>query len=68
MQREKLTWLEEARKARGLTTYETAEKAGISQSGYAQIETGRRKPSVQMAKKIAAVLLFDWTVFFRDVA
>ena len=61
-------WLKEARQARRLTTYEVAEKTQISQTHYSDIENGKRNPSVRMAKKIAAVLLFDWTVFFRDVA
>ena len=43
-----------------------ANKIGMSQSGYASIETGARNPSVSMAKKIAAALGFDWTLFFRD--
>lgn len=70
MERElvKREWLIEARKARGLTTYSAAERIGIPQSTYAQIETGRRNPSISLAKKIANSLLFDWTVFFRDVA
>lgn len=63
-----LKWLKEARQARRLTTYEVAAKAGISQGYYSQIENGARNVSVPIAKKIAAVLLFDWTAFFRDVA
>ena len=45
-----------------------ADAAGISQSYYAGIETGiRGKPlSVPVAKKIAAVLGFDWTQFYEE--
>ena len=68
MKEKRREWLIEARKARGLTTYTAAEKAGISQSTYAQIETGRRNPSIKVARKIASILLFDWTFFFRDSA
>lgn len=68
MERKKRQWLIEARKNRNMTTYEVAERASISQSAYSQLETGRRAPSISMAKKIASVLLFDWTAFFRDVA
>ena len=43
-----------------------ADKAGISQSGYALIETVSRNPSVAMAKKIASALDFDWTRFYQE--
>lgn len=63
-----LTWLKEARKARHMTTYEVAAKAGISQGYYSQIENGVRKATVPVAKRIAAVLLFHWVAFFPDAA
>ena len=31
-----------------------------------EIENGNANPSVKVAKKIAAVLGFDWTMFFED--
>ena len=61
-------WLTAVRKRQGFTTSELAQSANISQSYYSKIELGKKKPSVEVAKKIASVLLFDWTVFFRDVA
>lgn len=39
-----------------------AAQCGISQNFYSWIEWGERNPS----KKIAAVLGFDWTLFFED--
>lgn len=63
-----LSWLKEARKVRNLTTYVVAQRAGISQAYYSQIENGVRNASVSAAKKIATVLLFDWTMFYRDTA
>lgn len=59
-------WLIEIRKEKGMSQYNVAEKCGISQSYYAAIEIGERgKPlSVNTAKKIAAVLGFDWTRFY----
>lgn len=39
---------------------------GISRAGYANIENGKRLPSVPVAKKIAAVLGFDWTRFYEE--
>ena len=59
-------WLKDIRTAAGYSTYKAAEKAGISQSYYASIETGvRGNPlNVDVAKKIAEALGFDWTRFY----
>jgi len=54
-------------KLRGNTSQaEIAKKCGISQNFYSWIELGERRPSVETAKKIAAVLGFKWTMFFED--
>ena len=60
------TWLKELRTAAGYSTYKVAELAGISQSYYASIEAGARgNPlNVDVAKKIAKALCFDWTRFY----
>ena len=58
------TWLVKIRGDR--SQYKVAKMAGIAQSTYACIEVGSRTPSVRMAKKIAAVLGFDWWRFFED--
>ncbi|GIM46996.1 putative HTH-type transcriptional regulator YqaF [Collibacillus ludicampi] len=60
----KRTWLTTARTERNLTHQELADMAGISRSYYTQIESGLRNPSVEVAKKIADVLGFKWTIFF----
>ncbi|MTI95416.1 MAG: helix-turn-helix transcriptional regulator [Firmicutes bacterium] len=43
-----------------------AQQCGISQNFYSWIEQGERRPSVEVAKKIAAVLGFEWTRFFEE--
>ncbi|MCY8373359.1 helix-turn-helix transcriptional regulator [Bacillus inaquosorum] len=43
-----------------------AQKVNISRGAYANIELGKRNPSVQLAKKIARELNFDWTIFFEE--
>lgn len=54
-------------KARGDITHEqVAEQVGIRRQYYGMIENGNRTPSVNIAKKIAAFLGFDWTIFFKD--
>ena len=62
------TWLKELRTAAGYSTYKAAELSGISQSYYASIEAGiRGNPlNVDVAKKIAEALSFDWTRFYED--
>lgn len=57
-------WLREIRG--GKSQQAVADEIGIAQSTYASIEVGSRKPSVPMAKRIAAVLGFDWTRFYEE--
>jgi DNA-binding XRE family transcriptional regulator len=38
---------------------------GISQPSLANIESGKTNPRIITAKRIAAVLDFDWTKFFE---
>lgn len=54
------------RKALNLTQEDMSGRIGISRAAYANIENGKRSPSVSVAKRIAAVLGFDWTRFFDD--
>jgi transcriptional regulator with XRE-family HTH domain len=60
-------WLRNIRTLNKMTQIEVAEKAGIAQPYYAQIENGIRgdKLPVQTAQTIAAVLGFDWTRFYE---
>lgn len=60
--------LKARRKAKGLRQTDLAQAAQISQSLVTLIESGIRKPSVKVAKRIAAVLGFDWTEFFKETA
>lgn len=50
----------------GMSQKKVAEKTGISRVFYSQLENGKRNPSVQVAKKIAAELHFDWNIFFAS--
>lgn len=59
-----LEWLVEKRGKR--TQQAVADEIGIAQSTYGSIEVGSRRPSVDTAKKIAAVLGFEWTRFFDE--
>lgn len=60
-------WLREIRLKLHYSEKFVADAAGIVQPFYHHIETGEKNPSVETAKKIAAVLGFDWTRFFEDI-
>lgn len=47
-----------------LTQEDVAAQSKITRSYYTMIETGKRTPSVNVAKRIASTLNFDWTLFF----
>ncbi len=58
-------WLIAIRNSKGVMQKDVAELVGISQPSYCTIEHGKTRPSVETAKKIAAVLGFDWTRFYE---
>lgn len=58
--------IKELREQKGLLQKEIAVKLDISESYYCLLEGGKRRPTVQTAKKIAEVLGFDWTQFYDD--
>lgn len=58
-------WLEEIRVSRGMSQKDVAEAANISQPTYSNIEKGKRGISVETARRIAAVLGFEWTRFYE---
>lgn len=60
------SWLKELRHKSHLTQEQLAKMVGISRTMVTEIENGNANPSVKVAKKIAAVLGFDWTRFFED--
>jgi DNA-binding XRE family transcriptional regulator len=51
--------LREWRKYRGMTQVELATASGLSQGAIAQIEAGKRNPTVETARKIANALNCD---------
>ncbi|GIM46366.1 putative HTH-type transcriptional regulator YqaF [Collibacillus ludicampi] len=59
-------WLENIRKEKNMTHEAVAVQSKITRHYYTMIENGNRRPSVDVAKRIAAVLGFDWTLFFEQ--
>lgn len=64
-QNKELKWLKELRNKKDMSTYEVAEKIGISQSLYSSIENGLRGVTVENAKRIARFYGFEWTKFYK---
>ncbi len=63
---EKRAWLEIKRTKKRLTQYQVAQLANIDRAYYTQIENGNRRPSPEVAQRLAAILDFDWTIFFKQ--
>ncbi|WP_332238919.1 helix-turn-helix transcriptional regulator [Sporolactobacillus sp. KGMB 08714] len=59
-------WLKEMRDKQGFTQSQVAIKSRISRSYYTHIENGTKTPSVPVAMKVAEVLNFNWTLFFKN--
>ena len=60
-------WLKELRqRSNNLTQEQLAKMVGISRTMITEIENGKANPSVEVAKKIAAVLGFNWTRFYDE--
>ena len=56
----------DARRSKKLSQSELASLAGSNRASYSNIESGKRAPSVKLAKRIATILEIDWTIFFKD--
>lgn len=54
------------RKEKGLTQAELAHRVGIAQRTVAAYEGGERRPSVDVAKRLARELGMNWTEFYDD--
>jgi len=52
------------RNKKGWNQEAAAKAAGISRSHYAMIESGKSRPGVDTAQKLAHCLDFDWQIFF----
>lgn len=59
-------WLRDLRLNNQMSQKDVANLASVDVTTINKIELGERRPSPELAKKIAAVLGFDWTRFFED--
>ncbi|GGH16992.1 helix-turn-helix transcriptional regulator [Paenibacillus segetis] len=60
------TWLIEIRTNANKTHDDIATEVDVSRQYYGMIESGIRNPSVDLAKRIAFILKFDWIIFFEE--
>lgn len=61
----KREWLIQMRKESGMTTTEVAKELGITQQYFSWVEIGKRRPSPELAQKIANLFDFKWTRFYQ---
>lgn len=61
-----MMWLKDLREKSEMTQDAVAERCGLSRSAYGNIENGKRRPSVAVAKALGEVLGFDWTRFYDN--
>jgi transcriptional regulator with XRE-family HTH domain len=64
-------WLKEIRENLNTSQLKIAHNIGISQNYYSDIENGNRRPSPEVAQRIAAEMHFDkygidWTKFYEN--
>ena len=58
--------IENGLEKKGYTKYQMAQILGVDRAYISRIAKGERVPSVDMAKRIAILLDFDWRVFYAD--
>ena len=62
----KRDWLIDLRDKANLTQKEMANELGISQQHYSRIELGILNAKPKIAKQIAQILNFNWTIFYEE--
>ena len=56
--------LKKLRIKKNMTMKQVGIEAGIAESTYSLIESGKRRPSPEVAQKLGEFLGFDWTEFY----
>lgn len=62
----KREWLIELRIKKKFTQEQLAEVCGTTQMTVSNIENGTRRPSTDLAQKLAKALKFKWTKFYEE--
>lgn len=64
----KRQWLINLREERNLTRTQAAFYCDINATYLEKIENGKRRPSPEVAQKLASFFKFDWTKFYPPVS
>lgn len=56
--------LKELRESRGITQAQLADAVGVGDTTISMIETGKNRPSVNLAKRFAEYFDVAWYIFF----
>ncbi len=62
----KREWLKELRELQEYSINGIAREVDVTPQFYWYIENGKRRPSPELAQKIAKLLGFDWKLFYED--
>lgn len=62
----KREWLIDLRNKKKLSQDELANMCGVTQMTISNVESGRRRPSPELAKNLAKILKFKWTKFYEQ--
>lgn len=57
--------LKDQRKKKNITQIELASLVHVTQQAIEKYENGKRRPSPEVAMRIAEVLDFNWTLFYK---
>ncbi len=61
-----MNWLKQHRENKKFTQEQVANISQVSRAYYTNIERGNKRPTPEVAMRIAAALDFDWTRFYED--
>ena len=65
MSDESIKKVRRARTEKGFYQGHIADMFGFSRQYYQQIEVGKKRPSIELAKTLAEILEIDWTTFYE---
>lgn len=61
-----MEWLRELRHKKNMTMRQVADAVGVTEGYICMLEKDKKRPSVDLAKKLANIYKINWTKFFRD--
>ena len=65
MSDESIKKVRRARASKGFNQGHIGDMFGFSRQYYQQIEVGKKRPSIELAKTLAEILEIEWTTFYE---